>query len=379
MAKKPKVSKFSGKVRDNAQKTKQTGASYGYLNLPKGISMFAPEPGGKCHLDFMPYIVSSPKHPDGIEVGEIWYKRPFKAHRNIGVEKDSVICLTSIGKKCPVCEYRAQMIKDGRDKTETDALKPSARNLYVVIPKKNKKLEEKPHLFDISQAMFQNLLAEELEENESNEVFPDLEQGYTLKIRWDSKTIGGSKPFAEASRIDFEDRDDPYSEDIMEDIPDLDAVLNIMTYQALEKKFLEMEDEEAESEGEYKTPKQDKRKGKATESDDDDDTPEPEPIKETTKKKKSAPEPVDDDADDETCIACQGSGKNSKGGECKICGGSGEKPQPVQQKPLKTGSKLEKSGKKCSFGHVFGTDCEKFDSCDDCDDWDTCIEAKDKV
>lgn len=357
MAKKPKVSKFSGKVRDNAQKTKQTGASFGYLNLPKGISMFSPEPGGKCHLDFMPYVVSSPKHPDGIEVGEIWYKRPFKAHRNIGVEKDSVICLTSIGKKCPVCEYRAQMIKDGRDKAETDALKPSARNLYVVIPKKNKKLEEKPHLFDISQAMFQNLLAEELEENESNEVFPDLEQGYTLKIRWDSKTIGGSKPFAEASRIDFEDRDDPYSEDIMEDIPDLDAVLNIMTYQMLEKKFLEMEDEEEGSEGEHEPSRQEKKKVK---------TPESEPL------------PGNEEDEEETCVACQGSGKNSKGGECKICQGSGEKPQPVQQKPLKSESKPEKPGKKCTFGHIFGKDCEKFDSCDECDDWDTCIEAKDK-
>jgi hypothetical protein len=376
MAKKPKVSKFSGKVRDNAQKTKQTGASFGYLNLPKGISMFSPEPGGKCHLDFMPYVVSSPKHPDGIEPGEIWYKRPFKAHRNIGVEKDSVICLTSIGKKCPICEYRTQMIKEGRDKVETDALKPSARNLYVVIPKKNKKLEEKPHLFDISQAMFQNLLAEELEENESNEVFPDLEQGYTLKIRWDSKTIGGSKPFAEASRIDFEDRDDPYSEDIMEDIPDLDAVLNIMTYQALEKKFLEMEDEEDGSEGEHEAPKQEKRKAKAPEPVDDEEDEEPPAPK---KKRKSDPIPdPDEDEQDDVCIACKGTGKNSKGDECKICQGSGEKPQPVQQKPLKTGSKTEKSGKKCSFGHVFGTDCEKFDSCDDCDDWDICIEAKDK-
>ena len=371
MAKKPKVSRFAGRVKDNAQKTKQTGSSFGYLNLPKGVSVISPEPGGKCYWDFMPYIVSSPKHPDQIEPGEWWYKRPFKAHRNIGVDKSSVVCLTSIGKKCPVCEYRSQMIKDGRDKAETDALKPSSRNLYVVIPKKNKKLEEKPHILDISQAMFQNLLAEELEENDRNEVFPDLEQGLTLKIRWDSKTIGTSKPFAEASRIDFEERDEPYSEDIMEEIPDLDAILNILSYQVLEKKFLEMEDEENEgSEGEHEPAKTEKRKPKNTEPDDtDEDEAPPEP----KKKRKSDPVPdPDDDEQDDVCIACQGSGKNSKGGECRICDGTGEKPV---EKPNKN---PEKEGKKCPFKHTFGTDCEKYDSCDDCDLWDECIEMKDK-
>lgn len=370
MAKKPKTSRFAGRVKDNAQKTKATGASYGYLNLPKGISVFSPEPGGKCHLDFMPYVVSAERHPDGIEPGDIWYKRPFKAHRNIGADKTSVICLTSIGKKCPVCEYRAQMIKDGREKAETDALKPSSRNLYIVIPKKNKKLEEKPHILDISQAMFQNLLAEELEENDANEVFPDLEQGLTLKIRWDSKTIGGSKPFAEASRIDFEDRDEAYSEDIMEEIPDLDAMLNILSYKELEKKFLEMEDEEDEEEKPKPTTS---RKSKNPEPEDEEDDDAPEPPK-RAKKSTPPPDPEDEEEEEEVCVACQGSGKNSKGGECRICSGTGEKKEPEAPKK-KTDAK---PGKKCPFNHTFGTDCEKYDSCDDCDLWDECIEAKGK-
>lgn len=351
MAKKPKVSRFSGRVKDNAQKTKSTGASYGYMNLPKGISVFSPEPGSKCMLDFMPYVVTSDRHPDGISQGEWWYKRPFKIHRNIGVEKQSVVCLTSIGKKCPICEHRAEMIKDGQDKKDTDALKASNRNLYVVIPKNNKKFDEKPHIMDISAAMFQNLLAEELEENDQYEVFPDLEQGYTLKIRFDSKTIGSSKPFAEASRIDFEDRDSQYSEDMIKEIPDLDSVLNIMNYQMLEKKFFEMDDA------------------------DEDDSPPPAPAK--TRSKKPEPEPEEEnepepeeDADD-ICTACQGSGKNSKGGTCRICRGSGEmkKEEPPKTDPKKS---------KCPFGHTFGDDCEKYDHCDDCDKWDECIEEKEK-
>lgn len=377
MAKKPKQSKFAGKVKDNAQKTKQSGASYGYLNLPKGISIFSPEPGGKAYLDFMPYVVTTSRHPDEIEAGEWWYKRPFKAHRNIGVDKDSVVCLTSIGKKCPICEYRAEMIKDGKDKKDTDALKPSSRNLYVVIPKRNKKYEEKPHIFDISAAMFQNLLAEELEENDAYEVFPDLEQGFTLKIRFDSKTIGGSKPFAEASRIDFEERE-PYDESIMDEIPDLDACLNIMSYQALEKKFLEMDDADEEGEdsndAEQEQKKAPARRTPPPDDDDEDDDAPPPPKRERTKKPAPKPEPEEDEGDDETtCIACEGTGKNSKGRECRICGGSGVQSADEDDKKKPSGSK-----NKCPFDHVFGKDCEKFDHCDDCDKWDECIEEKEK-
>lgn len=367
MAKKPKVSRFSGKVRDNAQKSKSGGAVYGYMNLPKGVSVFSPVPGEKCYLDFMPYVVSSDRHLDGITQGEWWYKKPFKIHRNVGADKSAVVCLTSIGKKCPICECRAQMIKDGRDKADTDALKTSSRNLYVVIPKKNKKFEEKPHIMDISQAMFQNLLAEELEENDQFEVFPDLEQGFTLKIRFDAKTIGSSKPFAEASRIDFEEREETYPESIIDSIPDLDKILTILPYQVLEKKFYEMEDADEET-GDEKEPTAPKRNPEAV----------PDPAAEKDEKE-----------DPDVCIACEGTGENSKGNECRICKGTGKAggplpPQPVPTTPVPQVKKEQKrenkpvAKTKCPFDHIFGADCEKYDHCDDCDKWDECIEEKEK-
>lgn len=378
--KKPKTSKFKGKVGSNAEKTKNTGSSYGYLNLPRGISVFSPEPGTKVYFDIMPYEVTDPRHPDRddaaeiAQVGDLWYKRPFKIHRNIGANKNSAVCLASIGKKCPVCEYRAQMIKDGRDKTETDALKPSNRNLYVIIPLKHKKFEEKPHIFDISQAMFQNLLTEELQEDDQYEVFPDLEQGYTLRVRFDSKTIGSSKPFAEASRIDFEERD-AYKEDILNDIPKLDDVLNIMDYKTLERLFLEMEDEENETMSKEEEAKY--RRTQREEPKDEDEDIDPPKLPRKPELKKAEPEPEDED--DNPCIACQGSGKNSKGAICKICRGTGETQKPAEPelpKHQRSTAQRNKDVNPCPFGHVFGADCEKFDDCNDCDKWDSCIDAK---
>lgn len=370
-------SSFRGKVASNARRQKSAGASYGYLNLPKGVSVYTAEPGGKARFDIMPYKVTDGKHPDrddelGIAMqGELWYKRPFRTHRNIGASDDTVVCLTSVGKRCPICEYRALQIKDGADKDITDALKPSLRNLYVIIPKDDKKREEIPHIWDISQYLFQNLLTDELEENEDYEVFPDLEEGLTLRVRFDSTTIGSGKPFAEANRIDFEERKKAYKEDILEDIPNLDDILVIMSAEALERKFFEMEDASDTPEEVDKPSKQ--RPGKERDEDEGDElpaarkrpqrsapesTPEPPPASDTKKK-----------PDKNACVSCEGTGKDSKGRTCRICRGTGQKPASKESADEKN---------KCPHGHKFGVDAEEYDACFDCEMWDACMDEKEK-
>jgi len=382
MAKPMKKSSFAGKVANNAEKTKASGSSYGYLNLPQGVGVFTPEPGGKAWLDFLPYKVTATNHPDrdndsGIAVpGELWYKRPFKTHRNIGATNDAVVCLNSIGKRCPICEARAQLVKEGAAKEETDALKSSARNLYLVMVKNDKKFDEKKiHIWDVSQFLFQNLLTDELMEASENEVFPDLECGKTLKIRFDSRTMGKGKPFAEASRIDFEDRD-PYPETLMAAIPSLDSVLNILTYEQLERKFLELEadDETTAPEPPKNTPPpRETSKAQRETAEPGEDTPPEQPSRRRAAPAAAPEEPpkVSRKPKGTPCVACEGVGKNSRGGECKICKGTGEKPQPEPEPKA-----APKGDNPCPFDHVFGSDFEKFDHCDECKQWDACLEEK---
>lgn len=380
-----KKSRFSGKVGNDSRRQQSATSNYGYLILPRGVSVFKEKPGGKVKLDIMPYVVSTDSHPDkdeknGIALkGELWYKRPYRIHKNIGSSNDSYVCLSSIGKKCPICEVKAKMTREGASKEETDALKSSLRNLYVVIPIGEKELEEKPYIWDISQAMFQQLLNEEIEENMDNEVFPDLEMGKTLRIRFDSKTIGKSKPFAEASRIDFEDREEAYDESILDSIPDLDKVLKILSYKELEAKFLEIEDEDVEDERPSK---------KKVEEDDEDE--EEDSRKTNRKKKVAAPEPEDEDEEEE-----------EEDEEEEVPQRRKRKPAPVEEDeeddedeeeaPKKRSkkqvededeeddedeeapTKKQTASGKCPHGHRFGSDCEKFDDCDTCKKWDACI------
>ena len=358
MSKKRK-SNFKGKVGADSKRQKTAGASYGYLNLPKGVNVYSPDPGSKnVLLDFLPYIVTDQRHPDRNEELDIampdtlWYKRPFKIHRNVGVDNDAVVCLASFGKKCPICEYRAKRIREGADKEETDTMKQSMRVLYVVVPLNSKKHEAEPHIWDMSWWLFQDLLNDELEEDEDREVFPDLEEGLTLKLRFDSKTIGKSQAFAEASRIDFEERDEQYTDEILEDVPCLDEVFNILSYKELFAKFTEMEDEdvaentgdEPEEDDEDEKPVRRKRKTVKKEDPEPEEEDEPE-VKTTPKRRKKPVEPEEDDKE--------------------------EAPAPARKAKPKADA-----GNKCPHGHKFGTDCEEFDECDTCDEWSDCIEAK---
>jgi len=365
MAKKNKSS-FRDKVSHNSRTQKIQGSAYGYLQIPKGLTVFKEAPSTRINLDFLPYVVTAKKHldrDDSLEIampGGLWYKRPFFIHRNIGNE--TVVCPTSIGKKCPVCEYRSKKMKELADKEETDALKLSRRNLYCVIPIGHKEYEEKPHIWDISQFLFQEMLNDEIDDDPELGLFPDLEEGLTLKIRFGSAVIDKSKPFATTSRIDFNKREEGYGEKIMKQVPDLDECLLIHPYAKLEAMFLELEDaEDAEEDSEIE-----KGSGAGEEK---------EGIVITT---------------GEACIACEGTGENSKGNPCRICDGTGIKPKQKEEEEKPEENKKEDRKKKevkapkeekensCPYDHVFGTDCEKYEHCDDCDCWDACIDAQEE-
>jgi len=246
---KKKIS-FADKVRANIEKQKSQKSQYGYLKLPKGVNVFKEEPGSRVKLDILPYVVTDPNHPDrddelGIAVpGALWYKRPFKLHRNIGYNNMPLVCPTSIGKRCPICEYKQRLLKEGKDWRDDSvkALKTYLRNLYIVVPLDNKNYEERPYVWDISDHLFLNKLSTELEENPEYANFPDLEDGYTLRIRFTEEQFGKNK-FADTSRIDFEKREKKYDKSILDKVPNLDEVLVVLPYEQIEAKFFDSEDD----------------------------------------------------------------------------------------------------------------------------------------
>jgi hypothetical protein len=246
-------SNFRGNVINTAEKHEKARSSFGYLNLPKGIKAFMIKDGvRKVQLDIMPYIVSDPRHPDNLvnpnvaNVGDLWYKRPTKIHRNVGAENETCICPKSVGKPCPICEYQKELFDRDKDDDRENAIElySKDRDLYVVIPLDSDDHEEIPYVWDMAQSLFEDVLIDTLREskNEENEIFASLEEGKTLEIDFRWKKLGRNK-FPEATHIEFLDRE-PYDESILDEIPNLDEVSKVLSYKELQAKFFETELEE---------------------------------------------------------------------------------------------------------------------------------------
>lgn len=274
----------SQSMRDMVRKNSKESSNKGlrYILAPEGVGFVKVKADGKLLLNILPYEVTLKNHPDGMAIGTNWYKRPFKLHRNVGVDNALVICPTSIGKKCPICEYQKELYDKGNTDPDTlRKLRPSERVLYAVEVISGQK-ETGLHLLEISSFAFQKKLDAEINdpENEDFAGFADVEGGYSLRVRFAEATTG-TFTYATAERIDFVKREDEISQKMLKNVPALDECLNILPYEEIKRIFLEIDDEDKDENDSppKRTPK---------EEDEDEDEP-------ITKKKQTKDEDEDDE------------------------------------------------------------------------------------
>ena len=378
---------FRSKVVHNSQQQIRKESSYGHLLLPRGVGVFKEEVG-RIALDILPYFVTDERHPDrddDLEIagkGDLWYKRPYKLHRwSDGGKMSSVVCLTSVGKKCPICEYHAKRIGEGaewKDK-EMSSMRPSDRNLYYVVPRGgSKKYDEKPYLWDISNFSFQKALDNETAENDEFGDFPGLEDGLTLNIRFSDEKIERTS-FAKASRIDFAARDYVYKEELVSALTSLDEVLDIKDYREVDRLFFATGDDDDPP------------------ADDDpaDDDPPADIPEASPRRPTSRPPPQERDRE----IATRSAPARSSLTESKNDRKPSE-PEPKDDKlperrrqpdpDMTVAAKLPgkqiapvapASGNgavvgECPSGYEFGVDVDAKPECEDCPVWGDCMDAK---
>lgn len=66
-----------------------------------------------------------------LDANDAWdYRLTILLHTNMGVNKDAIICLRTIGEKCPICELRAKYDEKSQ---EYKALAPTRRTLYNIV------------------------------------------------------------------------------------------------------------------------------------------------------------------------------------------------------------------------------------------------------
>ena len=333
-------------------------------------------------LDIIPYLVSIDNHPQ-MNKGDLWYKRIYFMHGNIGPNNDRVACpLKTIGKPCPICDYRSEILDKaqkagkGQDgdklREQAKALKPKRRELYNVIDIEED--EDAVKVWDVSAFLFGDLLAEELTNGpEENYDFAELEDGKSLRIRFKEDSYNNN-PFYKTSRIDFIDREGDYKESIIEDAIDLDKAVNILSHKEIYQLFHGLSNEDLDDSSDLE-PFGDQDAGGSTEEKAE------APPTSTRKKKKEEPEPEPEPEP----IECEfdgyvfGENYDEEDADCQACENK-EACGAVAAIPEASSRGDKKPSGKCPSDHEFGKDNDKHDECDNCDtnggDWGACHEAK---
>jgi len=348
MALAKKYQSMGSKVKQQVASRKFAGGGTKY-SLPEGVSFYNPKKGTTL-LNIVPYVVSIDKHPAGISKGEIWYERRFSVHFNVGPEQKSYICPKSIGKRCPICEYRLKLAKSKNpDEEALKELKAKDRVLYNVLLEDDK--EAGVQLWDVSFYNFTKKLEEEI--NEGSEELSDFampdESGKVLSVRFSEKSMG-TNTFLECSRVDFKDRDEDLSDEVLESVVDLDTVLKVLPFEDLESIFLELDETNSDADGkedkgkkEDKSKKEDKNKDKAKDKDD---------VKEKEDKEEAE----------------------------RLANAEKEKQrrEAIRKEKEAAKAKAEKAvdGPECPGGGTFGVDTDNLELCDSCPVWEACITKK---
>ena len=238
-----------GSMRDQVKKTtldqesnrQAKGSYYDFSEYQTKPDFYKPEEGTVL-LDVIPYIVSQDiKHPE-VNGGSLWYRRRIRVHYNIGADNRSYLCPQTIGKKCPICEYIQNALKKDKDAwhdPEIEQIRAKEREIYNVIDLVDKKAGIK--LMEISYHLFGKKLEEEIVNGPIEcSGFADFVDGRTLKVRFIKGKFKGN-PFTEASRFDFEQRPD-YNPEILKKVYNLDKILKVLSYETLERLFLDGSD-----------------------------------------------------------------------------------------------------------------------------------------
>lgn len=354
--------------------SKESGApkKAGVMNWKKidgEVSFFSPQEG-KNRINIIPYEIKTKNHPlvkkGEFEVGDKDYVMDIYTHRGVGPSEATVLCLkATFGKPCPICEQAQVLRKAGKEKEAGD-LKSSRRVFYNI---EDLKEPGKLKIFEASHYLFEKELIDEARDDEEGGFtdFADPEEGKEIKFRC-SKVKKNGFEFNEFRSFGFEDRDEPISDELLESAISFDEIMNVPTYEEVEKIFYGQEEEDSDEEKSVKKSKVDeddddelpKKSSKKYSGDEDDDEDSDEDEEEKPIKKSKKVEEDSDDEDDEELPKK----KSSKKSEL-------EDDEDEEEKPIK--KSCDKDCGKCPFGHKFGEDTDEFDDCDDCDVWDKCV------
>lgn len=207
-----------------------------YLKLPEGVELFKAK-GKETLFDVIPYRVTVDDNPDAPK-GETFFCKTFFVHENVGPERKQVLCPSTFGRACPICEEHSRLRSSG-DKELSAKMNKRERMIMNIIDRKGN--ADKIVIYDTKcYGMFGDMLVEAIEiaENDNGISFDDPREGRAVRTRWEEKPMGDGGKYWKPTRIDFVERGKDggrtaYNPKVVDKAVDLDNVLVELGYKEL--------------------------------------------------------------------------------------------------------------------------------------------------
>lgn len=232
-----------------------TGFTKTIVKMPAGVALYKMKLG-KAKLDVIPYIAGQ-GNPDA-QPGFLTWKRTLWVHRNIGPNRDAVLCPAKmLNKPCPICEdYNRQMRTNPNDEAYKQIAELRPREWDFMQIRDRTDPAKKIQFMCTSYHRFSNEIAEAVSAGSPEQKLGNFwhpKGGQILNVSFGEKSMGrNSRPFILATRIDLTPRPD-VPDVVVDKGHKLDALLIFYKYEKLTEMFGEPapeEGEEAPAEGE---------------------------------------------------------------------------------------------------------------------------------
>ena len=222
-------------------------------NLAKGSTLWFPKKDKpeEVEMRIVDFMVTKEDNVAGDLVGKFTTMRHFKVHSL--PNKETVVCPTSYGKPCPLCEY----YNDHYDEAKANQKHPANRlkakkitmfNAFVKIASPDGKTKTVPRVVRGSSFFFitalNKALSEEVQFNPTKEntiyAYSDLELGYWVGARFGMApaVAGNSDKYMQLLKADlrWKEKPTPIDEKLFGYITDLDALIpDAPSYDTLRK------------------------------------------------------------------------------------------------------------------------------------------------
>jgi hypothetical protein len=333
MTKEERRQKLAARQKDIGKgKKKDLNRHLDFSVCDKEVTFYKPEVTKKGaediynSIDIVPYYISSENHPEidnGMEIGDEDYYLNYSIHRNIGTDNKTFICLSkTYNKKCPICEERERIFreKDGKSEEEIKvigrALKAKERVLFNVIDK-NDDADNNIKLYDVSPYVFSTDMLKAFKRAQKEgpaRYIADIEEGPTITFIAEEEKADGFV-YYKATTFEFKDREEVYSEEIIDSAYPLDEFLVVHTYKEIEAALFgydnDQEDEEYDNEEDMEYPEEDLEYEEEEEVVEEEQPQRPKRKKKVVEEEEKVDCPahldfgMDYDATDETCKECE--------------------------------------------------------------------------